>query len=109
MLLNTIIFQRPVDTPDEPTGYRVGIFAAGGGGSPLATRDFAASAVTPHVEPGQAKIDLTSWANENPVAEGTYAFRVKALQTEGSESPWGGATGDFALTNLEPPTAVSVS
>lgn len=110
MILNVIIFTRPVDTPNEPTGYRVGIFAPENLETPLAQKDFPESAVTAHVEPGQAKIDLTEWGNENPVPEGTYKFRVKSLYApEGAESPWGAETVAFALTNLEPPNAVSVN
>lgn len=110
MILNEIIFVRAVDTPNEPTGYRVGIFTAASLETPLATKDYPASAVTEHVEPGQSKIDLTEWGNENPVPEGNYVLRVKSLYApEGAESPWGAPTGEFALTNLEPPNAVSVS
>lgn len=109
MVLNTVCFARTNDatTPDV-TGFRVGIFPAGGEGAPLATREFTREQATDNGG-FQLLLDLTQWGNENPVPEGSYAFRVKNLGPEGSESPWGTPTADFALTNLEAPAGVSVS
>lgn len=107
--LNLVVFSDTPEAPPEVRGYRVGIFPEAGGDTPLATKDYDNADVQSN-GPTELMIDLTAWANTNPVPDGTYKLRIKALGQEGQESPWGAPHAEsFVMTVLDPPSAISAT
>lgn len=106
MILNTVVINKSNDHDTaDVASYDFGLF---NGDVLVASTNVAKADVQPNSGyPEQGIVDLTAWASTNPVPEGSYQLRVRAVGPEGT-SPWSVAM-DIELTQVGTPSIVSAS